>query len=79
MRARFALSLKPPKPEPQAKKRYARLNTGMDHAAGLQQRVMAGTATTEEAREYQRILAVYRAKFRQGSLSPANARRFGID
>ena len=44
-----------------------------------QQRIADGVATPAEAQEYQRILDVLRSKFRAGSLSPENARRFGIE
>jgi hypothetical protein len=60
------------------KKAYPRLPTRIEHAVTLQQRVATGKATPVEAQEYQRILNVYRGKFRNGSLSPENARRFGI-
>jgi hypothetical protein len=45
----------------------------------LQQRVADGAATPQEAREYRQIMNVLRGKFRNGSLSPENARRFGIE
>jgi hypothetical protein len=66
-------------PEPMRKKAYPRLPARIDHAVTLQQRVATGIATPVEAQEYQRILNVYRGKFRNGSLSPENARRFGIE
>jgi hypothetical protein len=61
------------------KKAYPRLPARIEHAVALQQRVATGMATPAKAQEYQRILNVYRGKFRNGSLSPENARRFGIE
>jgi hypothetical protein len=61
------------------KKRYPRLKARLDHAVTLQQRVADGAATPQEAREYRQIMNVLRGKFRNGSLSPENARRFGIE
>ena len=72
------MSDKAPTPK-KLKRRYPRLKTHVAHAATLQQRVAAGEATPTEAREYQRILNEFRAKFRNGSFSPENARRFGIE
>jgi hypothetical protein len=42
-------------------------------------RLADGVATPAEVQDYQRILNVLRSKFRAGSLSPENARRFGIE
>ena len=61
------------------KKAYPRLPARVADAASLQQRIADGVATPAEAQEYQRILNVLRSKFRAGSLSPENARRFGIE
>jgi hypothetical protein len=65
--------------DPMPKKTYPRLPLRIEHAVSLQQRVATGVATPAEAREYRRILNVYRGKFRNGGLSPENARRFGIE
>ena len=48
-------------------------------AAALQQRIAGGQATEDEARQYQRIVKELATKYRAGNLSPASARRFGID
>ena len=61
------------------KKIYSRLPVRIEDAAALKERIAAERATPEEAREYQRLLNIFRGKFRAGSLSPENARRFGID
>jgi hypothetical protein len=60
-------------------KKYPRLPARIELAVTLQQRIADGEATPDETREYQRVLNVFRAKFRNGSLSPENARRFGIE
>jgi hypothetical protein len=60
------------------KKAYPRLPARVADAVSLQQRIADGLATPAEAREYRRIVNVLRSKFRAGSLSPENARRFGI-
>jgi hypothetical protein len=64
---------------PMPKKAYPRLPARVADAVSLQQRIADGLATPAEAQEYQRILNVLRSKFRAGSLSPGNARRFGIE
>jgi hypothetical protein len=66
-------------PGPMLKKVYPRLPLRIEHAVSLQQRVATGVATPAEARDYRRILNVYRGKFRNGSLSRENARRLGIE
>ncbi len=60
-------------------KKSPRLPTRLNHAEALRQSIAAGQATPDEARDYQRILNVFRAKFRAGGLSPQHARRFGIE
>jgi hypothetical protein len=65
-------------PDSMPKKVYPHLTLRIEHAASLRERVASGVATPAEAQEYRRILNVYRGKFRNGSLSPENARRFGI-
>jgi hypothetical protein len=65
-------------PQSRPKKAYPHLPARVEDAASLQQRIADGVATPDEARDYQRILNVLRAKFRAGSLSPENARRLGI-
>lgn len=66
------------KPGP-GKKKYHYPPVRIEDAAALQQRIAAGEATPTEAREYRRIISVFRGKFRNGSLSPENARRLGIE
>ena len=61
------------------KKIYRRLPVRIEDAAALKERIAAERATPEEAREYQRLLNIFRGKFRAGSLSPENARRLGIE
>jgi hypothetical protein len=62
-----------------SKKIYPRLPARMEEAATLQGRIANGLASADELREYRRIMNVFRAKFRNGSLSPENARRLGIE
>jgi hypothetical protein len=61
------------------KKAYPRPPARVADAVSLQQRISDDVATPAEAQDYQRILNVLRSKFRAGSLSPENARRFGIE
>jgi hypothetical protein len=67
------------KPAARKAKPQKRLRSHVAHAAMLQQRVATGEATPGEAQEYQRIINEYRRKYRDGQLSPASARLFGID
>jgi hypothetical protein len=60
-------------------KKILRLPVRIEEAAALKERIAAQRATPEEAREYQRLLNIFRGKFRAGGLSPENARRLGID
>ena len=66
------------KPGP-GKKKYHYPPVLIEDAAALQQRVMAGAATPAEAEEYRRTINELRRKFRDGQLSPASARRLGIE
>jgi hypothetical protein len=59
--------------------KYRKPGPKIDDAAALQQRVAAGEATPAEAQQYQRIINEFTAKYRAGTLSPATARRFGIE
>jgi hypothetical protein len=61
------------------KKDYHYPKVRIADAAALQQRIAAGEATPDEARQYQRIINELAAKYRAGTLSPASARRFGIE
>jgi hypothetical protein len=72
-------SVDPRRVRPIPKKAYARLPARVSDAADLQQRIADGVANPAEVQEYHRILNVFRSKFRAGSLSPENARRFGIE
>jgi hypothetical protein len=63
---------------PMPKRTYPRQPARIDYAVTLQQRVATGIATPTEAQEYRRIINLFRAKFRGGSLSQENAQRFGI-
>lgn len=65
--------------EARPKKSYPRLPARIEDALILQPRIMEGEATPAEVQEYQRIINVLRGKFRNGSLSPENARRLGIE
>lgn len=67
-----------PRQKPKKKKRYPS-TVRIDDAAALQQRVTAGIATDDEARNYQRMVSELRRKFYGGQLSPESARRFGIE
>jgi hypothetical protein len=62
-----------------SKKPYPRLPARIEDALTLQPRIAADKATPAEAAEYRRILNVLRGKLRNGSLSPKNARRLGIE
>ena len=48
-------------------------------ALALQPRIAAGAASAAEMQEYRRIIGALRTKFTNGQLSPANARRLGIE
>jgi hypothetical protein len=61
------------------KKDYHYPKVRIADAAALQQRIAAGEARPDEARQYQRIMNELAAKYRAGTLSPASARRFGIE
>jgi hypothetical protein len=61
------------------KKDYHYPKVRIADAAALQQRIADGQATPDEARQYQRIINELAAKYRAGTLSPASARRFGIE
>jgi hypothetical protein len=61
------------------KKDYHYPKVSIADAAALQQRVADGQATPDETRQYQRIINELTAKYRKGALSPASARRFGIE
>jgi hypothetical protein len=58
---------------------YPKRPNRVDDAATLQQRITDSVATADEEREYRRVINALRAKFRNGQLSPENARRLGID
>jgi hypothetical protein len=64
--------------KPMSKKTYPRLPARIEDALALHPRVAADEATPDEVTEYRRVLNVLRKKFRNGSLSPENARRLGI-
>jgi len=64
---------------PTNRKRYPRFKPRVRRAAAFQQRIAAGDATPAEADEYQRTINELRRKFRNGSLSPESARRFGSE
>ena len=57
--------------------RYPRVR--IDKVVKLHRRVAEGMATADEAQEYRRAINVLRAKFLQGSLSPAAARQLGFE
>jgi hypothetical protein len=59
-------------------KKYRKPTARIADTAALQERVAAGDASPDEAREYRRLLNELRNKFRNGQLSPENARRLGI-
>jgi hypothetical protein len=61
------------------KKRYPRFNPRIGEAATLQKRIAAGTATPAESQLYEKIIGVFRRKFRNGHLSPQSGRQFGIE
>jgi hypothetical protein len=61
------------------KKIYRQLPVRIEDAAAMRERIAAGEASPDDVQEYRRILNIFRGKFRAGSLSPENARRFGID
>jgi hypothetical protein len=50
----------------------------IDDAIALHERAVAGAVSPEETHEYQRVMNIMRNKFRNGLLSPENARRLGI-
>jgi hypothetical protein len=66
-----------PKATPK-RKRYRSTTARVADAAALQDRITAGIATQDEAEKYRRIVNRLYGKFRDGQLSPENARRFGI-
>jgi hypothetical protein len=66
------------KPGP-GKKKYHYPVVRIEDAAALQQRIAAGAATPAEVEEYRRAFNELRRKFRDGQLSPASARRLGIE
>jgi hypothetical protein len=51
----------------------------MADALSLQPRIATGEASAAEMQEYRRIIRALRTKFTNGQLSPANARRLGIE
>jgi hypothetical protein len=61
------------------KKDYHYPKVRIADVAVLQQRIADGQATEDEARQYQRSIAELTARYRKGELSPASARRFGIE
>jgi hypothetical protein len=67
------------KPGQRKKKKYHYPVVRIEDAAALQQRIAAGAATPAEAEEYRRAFNELRRKFRDGQLSPASARRLGIE
>jgi hypothetical protein len=67
------------KPGPGKKKKYHYPPVLIEDAAALQQRIAAGEATPTEVEEYRRTINELRRKFRDGQLSPASARRLGIE
>ena len=61
------------------KKHYPQFSVRVADALTLQQRIVAGEATSVDERAYQRIINAYRRKFRNGELSAQLARQFGIE
>jgi hypothetical protein len=61
------------------KKDYHYPKVRVADAAALQQRIADGQATPDEAQRYKRIINELTARYLKGELSPASARRFGIE
>ncbi len=61
-----------------SKKSYPHLPARIEDALALKPRVVAEGATPNEVAEYRRIINVLRSRYRNGALSPENARRLGI-
>jgi hypothetical protein len=61
-----------------SKKIYPRLPARIEDALALQPRIETGEAIPAEITEYRRIINVLRSWYRNGALSPENARRLGF-
>jgi len=64
---------------PAKKKRYPEFKPSIAEAAALQQRIAAGEATDAEAKQYGKMINVFRRQFQNGQLSERAARQFGIE